>query len=594
MHSELDPATYGLTIWDLDREFLTDGLAGTTRKMALGDILARAPRRLLPHASASSTCTSQEPEQKAWIQQHVEGTSRQDPAARRPAPHPRHGSTPPRPSRSFLATKYLGQKRFGIEGAESAIPILDAVLERGRQLRPPRRRASAWPTAAGSTSSPTSWASATSKLFTEFEGYIDPESTQGSGDVKYHLGQTGASSPSRTGEDHRPIELAANPSHLETVDPVVVGMARAKPGRDQRPHAPSRCCRSSLHGDAAFAGQGVVAETLNLLDHQGLPRRRHRPPHHQQPARASPHSPDSARSSEYCTDVAKMVQAPIFHVNGDDPEACVRVARLAYDYRQTVPQGRRHRHGLLPPARPQRGRRPQLHPAPHVQAHRRPPLGAQALHRGARPPRRHLGRGGRAGPRRLLRPAGHRPRRDPLATPPSPRSSGQAAVPPAHRCAARTSTPASRPRTSSTAHLPEAVNQRPEGFDRSTPSSPSSSTPATKMVQGGEVDWAHGRGPGLRLAAARGHRHPPGRPGLAPRHLLPPPQRSSSDYETGAEHAPLAHLGARPGARSTSTTRCCQRVRRPRLRVRLLGHLRRQDALVLLGGAVRRLRQRRP
>ncbi len=168
------------------------------------------------------------------------------------------------------------------------------------------------------------------QLFTEFEGNVDPESTQGSGDVKYHLGQTGKF-VSRNGNTIE-VELAANPSHLETVDPVVEGMARAKmdlidpPGR--YPVLPIL-----IHGDAAFAGQGVVAETLNLSLIKGY--RVGGTVHliiNNQLGFTTP--PDSARSSEYPTDVAKMVQAPIFHVNGDDPEACVRVAQMAFAYRQ--------------------------------------------------------------------------------------------------------------------------------------------------------------------------------------------------------------------------------------------------------------------
>ncbi|HEY5155530.1 MAG TPA: multifunctional oxoglutarate decarboxylase/oxoglutarate dehydrogenase thiamine pyrophosphate-binding subunit/dihydrolipoyllysine-residue succinyltransferase subunit, partial [Acidimicrobiales bacterium] len=164
----------------------------------------------------------------------------------------------------------------------------------------------------------------------EFEGNVDPESTQGSGDVKYHLGQSGKF-VSRAGNTIE-VDLAANPSHLETVDPVVEGLARAKmdliqpPGR--YPVLPIL-----IHGDAAFAGQGVVAETLNLSLIKGY--RVGGTIHliiNNQLGFTTP--PDSARSSEYPTDVAKMVQAPIFHVNGDDPEACVRVARLAFAYRQ--------------------------------------------------------------------------------------------------------------------------------------------------------------------------------------------------------------------------------------------------------------------
>jgi 2-oxoglutarate dehydrogenase E1 component len=168
------------------------------------------------------------------------------------------------------------------------------------------------------------------EMFKEFEDQLDTDSTQGSGDVKYHLGQVGKFA-SRSGHEIL-VELAANPSHLEAVDPVVVGMTRAHmdeiEGGGQYPILPVL-----IHGDAAFAGQGVVAETLNLSQIKGY--RVGGTIHviiNNQLGFTTP--PDSARSSEYCTDVAKMVQAPILHVNGDDPEACVRVARLAMAYRQ--------------------------------------------------------------------------------------------------------------------------------------------------------------------------------------------------------------------------------------------------------------------
>ncbi|HVN51364.1 MAG TPA: multifunctional oxoglutarate decarboxylase/oxoglutarate dehydrogenase thiamine pyrophosphate-binding subunit/dihydrolipoyllysine-residue succinyltransferase subunit [Acidimicrobiales bacterium] len=325
MHPELAPETYGLTIWDLDREFLTNGIGGRDR-MPLGDLL---------HLLRDAYCRTigveymhiQEPAEKAWIQRQVEG------AAVTLAPdEQRHilgRLNAAEALEKFLATKYLGQKRFGIDGAESAIPILDALLADAAdgQLSSVvmgmahRGRLNVLVNIVGKSYE---------QLFKEFEGSVDPESTQGSGDVKYHLGQTGKF-VSRAGNTIE-VELAANPSHLEAVDPVVEGMARAKmdlidpPGR--YPVLPIL-----IHGDAAFAGQGVVAETLNLSMIKGY--RVGGTVHliiNNQLGFTTP--PDSARSSEYPTDVAKMVQAPIFHVNGDDPEACVRVARLAFAYRQ--------------------------------------------------------------------------------------------------------------------------------------------------------------------------------------------------------------------------------------------------------------------
>jgi 2-oxoglutarate dehydrogenase E1 component len=325
MHSELDPATYGLTIWDLDREFLTDGLAGK-QCLPLGEIL---------HVLRDAYCRTvgieymhiQEPEEKAWIQEQVEGVD-----TTLPTEEQRHlldRLNAAEAFEKFLSTKYVGQKRFGIEGAESAIPVLDAILERAAADglesavlgMAHRGRLNVLANIVGKSYG---------QLFKEFEGYVDPDSTQGSGDVKYHLGQVGKFA-SRLGEEIR-VELAANPSHLETVDPVVVGMVRAKQDIINDPEA-FAVLPVLLHGDAAFAGQGVVAETLNLSSIKGY--RVGGTIHlviNNQLGFTTP--PDAARSSEYCTDVAKMVQAPILHVNGDDPEACVRVARLAYEYRQ--------------------------------------------------------------------------------------------------------------------------------------------------------------------------------------------------------------------------------------------------------------------
>ncbi len=168
------------------------------------------------------------------------------------------------------------------------------------------------------------------QLFKEFEGQVDPESIQGSGDVKYHLGQVGKF-VARSGKDIT-VELAANPSHLEAVDPVVVGMARAKQDAINDPEAFS-VLPILMHGDAAFAGQGVVAETLNMSDIKGyrVGGTIHLVVNNQIGFTTTP---ESARTGYYSTDVAKIIQAPIFHVNGDDPEACVRVARLAFAYRQ--------------------------------------------------------------------------------------------------------------------------------------------------------------------------------------------------------------------------------------------------------------------
>ncbi len=325
MHPELDPATYGLTIWDLDREFHTGGIAGRAR-MKLDDML---------HVMRDAYCRTigieymhiQEPAEKRWIQEHVEGVSVEVDAGEKRHILERLNSA--EALEKFLATKYLGQKRFGLDGAESTIPLLDTLLCEAADARmhsavlgmAHRGRLNVLVNIVGKSYQ---------QLFNEFEGNIDPDSIQGSGDVKYHLGQSGKFE-SRRGNTIE-VELAANPSHLEAVDPVVVGMTRAKMDLIEPP-GNYPVLPVLVHGDAAFAGQGVVAETLNLSDIKGY--RVGGTVHviiNNQLGFTTP--PTAARSSEYPTDVAKMVQAPILHVNGDDPEAVVRVARLAFAYRQ--------------------------------------------------------------------------------------------------------------------------------------------------------------------------------------------------------------------------------------------------------------------
>jgi 2-oxoglutarate decarboxylase len=331
MHSELDPATYGLTIWDLDREFLTGSGAGIyapvggQSKMALGDILG-VLRDAYCRTIGIEYMHIQEPAEKRWIQEQVEGVSLQ-----LSADEQRHilgRLNAAEAFEKFLSTKYVGQKRFGIEGAESTIPLLDAILTEAADSD--HQRAILGMAHRGRLNVLTNIVGKNyDQIFREFEGNIDPESIQGSGDVKYHLGQSGTF-VSRNGNE-MPVELAANPSHLEAVDPVVVGMARAHMDLAEGGDYP--VLPVLIHGDAAFAGQGVVAETLNLSMIKGY--RVGGTVHviiNNQLGFTTP--PDSARSSEYPTDVAKMVQSPIFHVNGDDPEACVRVARLAFEYRQ--------------------------------------------------------------------------------------------------------------------------------------------------------------------------------------------------------------------------------------------------------------------
>jgi 2-oxoglutarate dehydrogenase E1 component len=325
-HPELDINHYDLTIWDLDREFPTGGLAGKPT-MKLRDILG-VLRDAYARTIGVEYMHIQEPDQKAWIQEHVEGVNWEP--SREAKGRILERLVAGEAFERFLHTKYLGHKRYSLEGAESTIPMLDALLsaaaddgvEEAILGMPHRGRLNVLTNVVGKSYA---------QIFREFEGELDPMSAQGSGDVKYHVGATGKHASPDGNEIV--VTLASNPSHLEAVDPVVEGMARAE--EDQKGDAERRkVLPVLLHGDAAFAGQGVVAETLNLSEVPGydVGGTVHLVVNNQLGFTTAP---EIGRSAVYATDVAKMVQAPIFHVNGDDPEACVRVMQLAFAFRQT-------------------------------------------------------------------------------------------------------------------------------------------------------------------------------------------------------------------------------------------------------------------
>ncbi|MFL4906994.1 multifunctional oxoglutarate decarboxylase/oxoglutarate dehydrogenase thiamine pyrophosphate-binding subunit/dihydrolipoyllysine-residue succinyltransferase subunit [Streptomyces sp. MMS24-I2-30] len=325
-HPDLDITEHGLTLWDLEREFAVGGFAGKTL-MKLRDILG-VLRDSYCRTTGIEFMHIQDPKQRKWIQDRVE------------RPH----SKPEREEQlrilrrlnaaeafeTFLQTKYVGQKRFSLEGGESVIPLLDAVLDSAAESRldevvigmAHRGRLNVLANIVGKSYA---------QIFREFEGNLDPKSMHGSGDVKYHLGAEGTF----TGLDGEQItvSLAANPSHLETVDPVIEGIARAKQDIINKGGTDFTVLPVAIHGDAAFAGQGVVAETLNMSQLRGYRTGGtvHIVINNQVGFTAAP---ESSRSSMYATDVARMIEAPIFHVNGDDPEAVVRVARLAFEFRQ--------------------------------------------------------------------------------------------------------------------------------------------------------------------------------------------------------------------------------------------------------------------
>jgi len=325
-HRDLDPATYGLTLWDLDREFMTGGLSGEDRAnlREILDIL----RETYCGTIGVEYMYIADPERKEWLQHRMESARNYPALDTASKKRVLEKVVEAESFERFLHTKYVGHKRFSLEGGETLIPLLDRILNDAALLglreavigMSHRGRLNVLATTVGKP---------LSQIFAEFEGN-DPSSYQGSGDVKYHLGATGTH-VADTGETIT-VTVAPNPSHLEFVNPVVEGMVRAKQdAMGDKEHA--HVLPLLLHGDAAFAGQGIVAETMHL---SGL---------HGYRTGGTIHvvvnnqigfttAPEDARSSTYATDVAKMVHAPALHVNGDDPEAVAYVASLALEYRQ--------------------------------------------------------------------------------------------------------------------------------------------------------------------------------------------------------------------------------------------------------------------
>ncbi|MFF3490600.1 multifunctional oxoglutarate decarboxylase/oxoglutarate dehydrogenase thiamine pyrophosphate-binding subunit/dihydrolipoyllysine-residue succinyltransferase subunit [Streptomyces sp. NPDC002795] len=325
-HPDLDITEHGLTLWDLEREFAVGGFAGKSM-MKLRDVLG-VLRDSYCRTTGVEFMHIQDPKQRRWLQDRIERQHAKPEREEQLRILRRLNSA--EAFETFLQTKYVGQKRFSLEGGESVIPLLDAVIDSAAENRldevvigmAHRGRLNVLANIVGKSYA---------QIFREFEGNLDPKSMHGSGDVKYHLGAQGTF----TGLDGEQINvsLAANPSHLETVDPVIEGIVRAKQDIINKGGTDFTVLPVALHGDAAFAGQGVVAETLNMSQLRGYRTGGtvHIVINNQVGFTAAP---ESSRSSMYATDVARMIEAPIFHVNGDDPEAVVRVARLAFEFRQ--------------------------------------------------------------------------------------------------------------------------------------------------------------------------------------------------------------------------------------------------------------------
>ncbi|MDO5098903.1 MAG: multifunctional oxoglutarate decarboxylase/oxoglutarate dehydrogenase thiamine pyrophosphate-binding subunit/dihydrolipoyllysine-residue succinyltransferase subunit [Corynebacterium sp.] len=326
-HRDLEIETHGLTLWDLDRTFNVGGFCGK-ETMTLREVLTRL-RNAYTHKVGSEYTHILDRDERTWLQDRLEAGM----------PKPTHAEqkyimqqlNAAEAFENFLQTKYVGQKRFSLEGAESLIPLMDSAIDTaaGQGLdevvigMPHRGRLNVLFNIVGKP---------LETIFTEFEGHIEAKTAGGSGDVKYHLGAEGTHLQ-MFGDGEIKVSLTANPSHLEAVNPVMEGIARAKQDLLDKGPGGYTVMPLLLHGDAAFAGLGIVPETINLAQLRGYT------------VGGTVHivvnnqigfttTPDSSRSSHYATDLAKAFGCPVFHVNGDDPEAVVWVGQLATEYRR--------------------------------------------------------------------------------------------------------------------------------------------------------------------------------------------------------------------------------------------------------------------
>ncbi|MBI1492753.1 2-oxoglutarate dehydrogenase E1 component [Halocynthiibacter styelae] len=324
---ELDPATYGFTAQDMDRPIFLDNVLGL--QIASMRQIVDIVKRTYCGTFALQYMHISNPEEASWLKERIEGYGKEIQFTKEGRKAILNKMVEAEGFEKFLHVKYMGTKRFGLDGGESLIPAMEQIIKRGGALgvqdiiigMPHRGRLSVL---ANVMQKPYK------AIFNEFQGgSFKPEDVDGSGDVKYHLG---ASSDRDFNGNSVHLSLTANPSHLEAVNPVVIGKVRAK--QDQLNDTDrTKVMPILLHGDAAFAGQGVIAECFGL---SGLVGHKtggtmHIVVNNQIGFTTAPHF---SRSSPYPTDIAMMVEAPIFHVNGDDPEAVVHAARVATEFRQ--------------------------------------------------------------------------------------------------------------------------------------------------------------------------------------------------------------------------------------------------------------------
>lgn len=326
-HPELDPAHYGFTAEDSSRQIFVGGVLGM--EYATITQIVEALKKTYSGTVGVEFLHMTDPDEKQWIQERIEGPRNQTDFTVNGKRAILQRLTASECFEKFLHTKYVGTKRFGLDGGESLIPCIEQIMKRGGQMglkeivigMAHRGRLNVLTNVMGKPFT---------AVFSEFQGQSAvPDDVQGSGDVKYHLG---TSSDRDFDGNSIHLSLTANPSHLECVNPVVIGKVRAK--QQQRGDKDGTAVMPMLlHGDAAFAGQGVIAETLMMSELPGyrVGGTMHIVINNQIGFTTRP---QFGRSGPYCTDVAKMLAAPIFHVNGDDPEAVVHVARIATEFRQ--------------------------------------------------------------------------------------------------------------------------------------------------------------------------------------------------------------------------------------------------------------------
>ncbi len=326
---ELDFHYHGLTMWDLDRKFYVPYLGGAGQVTSLRNIIDILRKTYCGYIGAEYTHIL-EVEERSWLRDEMESCVNDPELTKDEKRRILHKLNQASAFEEFLHKKYIGHKRFSLEGADTVIPMLDYLLERAGTYdvsdvvlgMAHRGRLNVLVNTMDKSYK---------KVFAEFEGNIDPESAMGTGDVKYHLGAT-AVHKTNDGKEIK-LLLMPNPSHLESVNPVVEGASRAIQDKISKKEASEKVVPLLIHGDAAFAGQGVVAETLNMSQLKGYS------------TGGTIHLiinnqigfttlPRDGRSTEYASDLAKMILAPIFHVNGDEPEAAIQSIKLALDYRQ--------------------------------------------------------------------------------------------------------------------------------------------------------------------------------------------------------------------------------------------------------------------